>query len=294
MTFYYSASVDLADPRNGLGSISIAPADANPTITVNISTLTSDAVDGDAVVTIFNHNYVALGLCVGEDREASTWMRRNFSDSSLANRIRVALQGAALTAGWGSDAGDLGVGFDPSSLQYDFDYAGNFTLTFSNIQTARLFGFGSLSYSGAAIHYSDITPWGIIRPVLSAVSSPTPNYEPEGIAVQAVSSSAAVSGLTRSIAPIYRDWVQQYETKQKTLRLSALDAHPFTHQELFETCRTNVPFVVVDGFGDGLDEVFFFRGEGANWKCERASDGNDAQFHVSYKTVVAGYLPEGE
>lgn len=290
MTFHYAAAIDVADPRNGLGNVSLATA-GKTTITVNVSTLTADPVVGSGTVTIFNHGYSALGECIGEDRDGSTWMQHSFSPLTLAGKLLQGLQGAAIAAGWGSDGDDLGVGFDPTTLVYDIEYSANTTLTFANAATARLFGFGSLSYSGAAIHYSDITPWGIIRPVLTAVSSPTPNFEPEGIAVQAVSSGSAVSGMARSIAPLYRDWVQQYETKEKTLRLSALSAHPFTHQELFETCRTIVPFVVVDGFGDGRYEVFFFRGEGSNWKCERANDGNDAQFHVSYKTLVAGYLP---
>lgn len=292
MTFCYQASIDVADPRFGLGTIAIATA-GKTTISINISTLTADAFEGDGTCTTFNHNYVGLGQCLGEDRSGSTWMRQSFSELSLAAKVLQGLQGAALAAGWASDADDISFGFNPSSLIYDIDYSAVITVTFGNNETARLFGFSTLSHTGAATYLSDITPYGIIRPVLSAVSSPTPNFEPEGIASQAISSSAAISGISRSIAPIYRDWVQQYETKEKTLRLQALAAHPFTHQELFEISRTNLPFVVVDGFGDGLDEVFFFRGEGSNWRCERASDGNDAQFHISYKAVVAGYLPEG-
>lgn len=292
MTFCYQASIDLADPRFGLGTVSIATA-GKTTVSVNISTLSADTFEGDGTCTIFNHNYIGLGYCVGEDREASTWMRQSFSELSLASRVQSSIRSAAIAAGWSSDAESIGFGFNPSTLIYDIDYTANITVTFGNAETASLFGFSTLSHTGALQYLSDIVPYGIIRPVLSAVSSPTSNFEPEGIASQAISSSAAVSGLTRSIAPIYRDWIQQYETKEKTLRLQALAAHPFTHQELFEISRTNIPFVVVDGFGDGLDEVFFFRGEGSNWRCERASDGNDAQFHISYKAVVAGYLPEG-
>lgn len=292
MTFCYQASVDVSDPRFGLGTLSIATA-GKTTISINVSALTANTFEGGGTCTIFNHNYIGLGYCVGEDRSGSLWMRQGFCELSLASRTQSTLRSAAIAAGWSTDAESLGFGLNPTTLIYDIDYTANITVTFGNAETARLFGFSELSHTGALQYLSDIVPYGIIRPVLTAVSSPTPNFEPEGIASQAISSSAAVSGLSRSIAPIYRDWVQQYETKEKTMRLQALAAHPFTHQELFEISRTSLPFVVVDGFGDGLDEVFFFRGEGSNWRCERASDGNDAQFHVSYKAVVAGYLPGG-
>lgn len=291
MTFCYQASIDVSDPRHGLGTVSIATA-GKTTISVNVSALTANTFEGAGTCTIFNHNYVGLGNCVGEDRSGSLWMRQSFCELSLASRTQSTLRSVAIAAGWSTDAEDLGFGFNPSTLIYDIDYTANITVTFGNAETARLFGFSELVHTGSLQYLSDIVPYGIIRPVLTAVSSPTPNFEPEGIASQAISSSAAVSGITRSIAPIYRDWVQQYETKEKTLRMQALEAHPFTHQELFEISRTNLPFVIVDGFGDGLDEVFYFRGEGSNWRCERASDGNDAQFHISYKAVVAGYLPE--
>lgn len=291
MTFHYAAAIDVSDPRNGLSTIAIATA-GKTTISITVSTLTATSLEGNQTVTIFNHGERALGNCLGEDRSESTWMRRGFSGLTLAGKILQAFQGAAIAASWGVDAGDLGVGFDPTTLVYDFSYSADITLTFGNADTARLFGFENLSNTGEEVHYSDIVPWGIIRPVLTAVSSPTPNFEPDGIASQAVSASGNVTGLTRAISPIYRDWVQQYETKAKTLRLAADDAHPFTHQELFEVCRTNVPFTVVEGFGDLLREVFFFRADNSAWKCERASDSNDAQFHISYKVVVAGQIPE--
>lgn len=291
MTFHYSAAINLADPRNGLGTITIETAGKDP-IVVNISTLTASPVTGSGTVTIFNHGDFGLGTCVGEDRSASTQMARKFSSLCLAAKVLQGIQGAGIAAGWGTDLDDFDFDFSPSTLDYEISFDADIEVTFGNAATAALFGFANLNYSGESEYFSDITPWGIIVPVLTAVSSPTPNFEPDSIASQAVSASGDVTGLTRAISPIYRDWTQQYETKAKTLRLSADETHPFTHQELFEVCRTNVPFIVADGFGDVVEEVFYFRADGSAWKCERASDSNDAQFHVQYKAVVAGYLTE--
>ena len=204
------------------------------------------------------------------------------------------LRDAGSTAGWGGAESALAFTYSETDHTYTLEYSATFTVTFGSAETAYLFGFNTLILSGSASYTSTSTPWGVIVPILSAVSSPTTNYEPDGISNQAVSASGAVTGLSRSVAPIYRDWVQQYESKEKTLRISALSSHPFTHQELFEACRTGLPFVVIDGFGETDDvhnkEVFFLRTEGSMFKCERATDSNDAQFHISYKTVVAGYI----
>lgn len=287
--------MDFADPRNNLSTIQIASS-GKTTFNINLATsVDSDVPSPDTTVrtTIFNHIGIGLGLTVGEDRARSTPMALTHSNTSLGDVTHNHLRDAATTAGWGGTATDITFAYDETAVTYTLSYSATFTITFGTIETAHLFGFTTLTLSGSASYTSTVTPWGIIRPVLSAVSSPTPNYEPETIANQAVSSSGAVTGLSRSTSPIYRDWVQQYESKENTFRLSAVADQLFTHQELFECVRTSLPFVVVDGFGSPDDysrEVFYLRVEGSNFKTDRATDSNDAQFHIAYKTIVVGAI----
>jgi hypothetical protein len=297
MTFSYLASFDLKDPRNNFTTIQLATS-GHTTISVNLASgaVASDVPSASVQTTVFCHARVGLGYTIGEDRDGSTPMALTHSNTSLGDVTHNHLRDAATSAGWGGTAGDIVFGYDEDTLQYTLSYSSTYTVTFGSINTARLYGFNTTTLSGSSSYTSTGVPWGVIRPVLSAVSLPSTNYEPEGISNQAVSGGGAVMGLSRSTAPIYRDWVQQYETKELTLRLNAaLADHPFTHQELFEAVRTGLPFVVLSGFGadDGTHdhEVFYLRAEGSAFKPERATDANDAQFHVSYKAVVAGYLP---
>lgn len=286
-TFAYLGSMDFARASElGFTSITITKS-GDPTYSATLSTASIITSDATGTCTVFCHADVGLGRCIGEDRAASTAMRRSYSSFSIANITSYIVQAAATTAGVTPEVYFL---FDADTLAYTIGGVTGKTITFGNELTAALFGFSDVSLSGAATHTSDITPWGIIRPVLSDVSEPTTNYEPESIAIQAVSAGNSVVGLQRSTVPLYRDWTQQYESKAKSLRLHAIASHPFTHQELFETHRTSIPFVVQSGFAEQLDEVFYLRSDGSAWKPERATAANDTQFHVPYKTVVAGQL----
>lgn len=302
MTFQYIASFDLQDPRNAFSTIQLATS-GKTTISINLlSDVDSDVVSADSLArtTVFNHAERGLGVTVAEDRAASTPMSLTHSNTSLGDVVQNHLHDAATTAGWGAAASDIAFVYSETDLTYTLSYSATVSITFGSAETAYLFGFTTLTLTGSSSYVSTITPWGVIRPTLPAVSSPTTNYEPETIAAQAVSNSGAVSGISRQTSPIYRDWTQQYETKQKTLRLSADSSHPFTHQEMFEAVRTGLPFVIIDGGFNSEDdeiynkEVFYLRAEGSFFKPERATDSNDAQFHVPYKTVVAGYIPPFE
>jgi hypothetical protein len=290
MTFAYLGSLNMQQAAElGFSTITIAKS-GDPTFSITLTDVTFPTADATGTCTIFNHHTTGLGSCVGEDRGESALMATSYSSWSLGGVVQVALavaaDGVAVTPA-------VSTVFDPDTLTYTFGGTGSTTVTFGSEETAWLFGFSSTVLSGASSHVSDITPWGVIVPVLSDVSEPTPNYEPESIAIQAVSAGNAVVGLQRSSVPLYRDWIQQYETKAKTLRLQADSSHPFTHQELFETHRTSLPFVVTSGFAESLNEVFFLRADGSAWKAERATTANDTQFHIQYKTIVAGRLSGG-
>lgn len=286
--FAYLGSFDCADTNNGFSTIQVATS-GKTTISVNIGAFSSTTSDGTSTTTVYNHYGVGLGDFLSEDRRSSNGMARSYSTLGFGPKTQASLQAAATAAGWASTAANLTCSFNAIQCKFTFGYSATMTVTFGSAATYELFGYSGNTLSGASSYVSTNTPDFCIVPTLTATSSSTPNYEPESVSSQAVSNAGTTFGLDRSAVPLYRDWTQQFETKEKTLRRSALAAHPFTFQELVECSRASLPFVVMNGFGDGIDEAFFFRVEGSQWKCERASDGNDAQFHIPFKTVLQGY-----
>jgi hypothetical protein len=296
VTFAYIASFDVTDVGNGFGTVSFATA-GKTTAVVTLSTLTDATTLLTGTTSVFNHaQATGVGGVIGEAEEAGFSQGNGYGAAPFNLIFQQALRLDASNKSWGTQ-GNLNITFSNTTLVYTLSYSATMTVTFSNANTARLFGFTALSLSGAASYVSTITPYFVIRPVLLGVCDPSPNYEPEGIAVQATSNTGQFFGLARASAPLYRDWIQQYEPPEKAERPRALAAHPFTHQALFENCRTGLPFIVIDGgFGTTIggvtyNEAFALRAEGSMWKPERASPGNGAQLHVSYKALVLGILP---
>lgn len=286
-TFAYLGGFDCADTANGFSTIQVATS-GKTTISVNLAALSSTTTDGSSTTTVYSHYGVGLGDMLSEDRRGSNGMATSYASVGFAVLVQNALQAAATAAGWAGTAANIVCSFNAITLFYTFSYSATATFTFGNTSTRVLFGYGGTSLSGASSYVGTLLPNFVIRPLLTATSSSTTNYEPDSISSQAVSNAGTAFGLDRSAVPLYRDWVQQYETKAHTLRRSAASTEPFTFQELFESCRASLPFVVMNGFGDGIDEAFRFRPE-STWKPERASDGNDAQFHIPFKCLVQGY-----
>jgi hypothetical protein len=122
------------------------------------------------------------------------------------------------------------------------------------------------------------------------------NYEPQSIANHLQTDAGEGFGISRSVSPVWRDWYQQFETKAKTYRVSA-DAgdtagdHPWTLQHLFEHCRGEYPFLVVEGFNESSSiEVFALRTEGTPFVPQRAAPAWDAYFHVPFRCSVIGQV----
>lgn len=287
MTFAYCASFKVTDPANGFGTIAFASA-GKSTVTVFLSSVAETTVAGNALTAVYNHaRDVGLGSAVSEDRGGGLNMGQSYGFNTFALALQTKVRADALS--WSNQA-NLGINFSNTTLKYTLSFAATLTVTFSNAATARLFGFTSLSLTGATSYESTMTPYFIIRPSLPGVCAPSPVYEPDGIAVQGVSAAGSFFGLARTGTPLYCDWIQQYEPPEKTERLRALTtSHPYTHQALAEDCRTGIPFVVIDGgFGDSRNRAFALRAEGSAWNPERASPGNGAQFHIPYKALVLG------
>lgn len=279
----YAASFDLRDGRHGFGSVTFRCASAE--FTVALTSLVTTLANGQAS-SVYNH--VGTNQFAGEDGVILSEASYGFCTFSFADVFVEAMQTAAGATAWP----------DPSRLQvvgngdpYRFTYSDRlFTaIEFSNSAAMRLFGF-TANFSGSAESVTGTgTPNFIISPILSAVTTEETNgyiYEPSKISAAATSAAGMQYGLARTQPPLFRNWMQQSETRAKTLRGQAIATHPCTHQLLVESCRSVYPFVVVDGFGDGFDYLFRLRPEGAMWTtnvCARAGgDMDDALFDIQY------------
>lgn len=298
MSFSYLASFDIADPRNDFGTVRfVRSGGAEFTLDIVADVANGPVVSGSTRTTIYNHYTTGIGHFVAEDSESSTGLEYVAASQSWGQLFQERMRQAASAAGW-SSPNTLTVSFDMDTHVYTFGYVGNFnTIQFSTTAGRQLFGFsGNFSGSSNSVS-STLTPSFCIVPTLSAVTTNDVegvNYEMPGISMQAVSEYGSVFGLTRTCSPLCRDWTQQSETKAKTIRLSAANAHPFTHQTLFEKGRSIHPFVVIDGFGDGKDYVFKLRPDACTWSskaCKRAGgELDDVSFDISYEAQVLGVL----
>jgi hypothetical protein len=289
----YSACFDVRDGRNGFGVLTLKTL-GKPDIAIDLSTLYALRNDFVTTTTVFNHvgmNIVTLED--GSDGSAAIW---DVGINALEVALTNAMQVAATSYGWADTAG-LAAIYSASTHNYGFVYPGHaFTaIQFSNGATRKLFGFAA-DFSGLSDAEGGTVPSNfIIEPVLTAVTTENVDgyiYEPKGISAAAPSPSGMQYGLARGRAPIFRDWTQQSEPRAKTLRGAATAAHPCTHQQLFESCRSVYPFIVIDGFGDGFDYAFRLRPEGAMWTteaCVRAGgDMDDALFDIHYRAFQLG------
>lgn len=167
----------------------------------------------------------------------------------------------------------------------------NFTLTFSTAATAAIFGFTTLSNSGAQTYTGTACPTYVYVPTLSAGSEPTCEYEPESIANHVSTDEGQGFGMSRTVSPLWQDWVQQFETKARTFKANAAATHPWTIQHLIEYCRGEWPFSLYrPGFGgpDAYVPAYYLRSEGTAFQPQRHSPGNDAQFWHAFRGEIGG------
>ena len=286
----YLASFDVADPTLALGTLTLATA-GKPNIVVNLATVSQTTTDGTRTTTVWNHYPVGLGQNVGEDIAATITAGNMFANISFMQKLTALLQTAAGAAGWVLPA-NLSVNYSTATNRYFILYVtASITATFSTTGGAKLLGYATTTPPSGFTVLGTRAPNFSIETTLQGVSLPTPNYEAQDISSQSISAAGSWFGMSRSCAPIYRDWIQQFEIKAKTMRLSAVAAHPFTLQELFERSRTRFPFVVVQGFGESFDEVFLLRAETSSFAKDVvsfSSEASDVQYHVNFKTAVLG------
>ena len=284
----YTAAFDLDDPDAGYGTLTLATS-GKPSIVITLGSLAG----GDGLKRTLHHyqqSNVTPLQWYSEDSAAE--LRATEVSTHVFRTILYSAFSAGATAqGWVSPS-SFSVGFSRTTGLYSYSYlTANFSMTWSTAAGRALCGV-SANKSGSTSYSGDVVPPFVIVPTLIATSDSTPNYERTGIASQAIPDNGAVGpGISREVAALYRTWVQQFENRAKTLRGSEASTHPETFERFRQYCRTVYPFVVVDGFGDTLDEMFYFTKESASWSAGndlRASRANNAQFHIPHDAVVVG------
>lgn len=265
-----------------LGTITLARAGGYSDAVVNMSTGVAGTDYDSATSRIFSH---LGGGIAGQDPD-TTERFRNFSRNSYASALETSINVAAGIASW---PGSFTVAAPGSSGGYAIAYSGgaNFSITWSATAGRNLLGFTG-NQSGAQSYTGSATPTYMVISTLDYPSNDTTNYEPEAIGNHSISDNGSGYGISRTTSPLYRDFSQEYETKAKTLRLSASSSHPWTFQHLFEHCRGVWPFVLY--IVDQRQEVFSFRTEGIPFHPERATPGNDAQFHIPFRCIAEGTI----
>jgi len=291
----YVASFDAA--LTGAGNITLSTAGESDAV-VDLATLTNTDVEGTGTSSVFWHNEpsnatTSTNIRIAAQDPNSTARLTYFSRRSFGKALEVALE-AAMT-GWTTPS-DLSISWSRTTGFYTIAWPhANFTITFATAIGRALLGFSG-TQSGGTSYTSTLMPRYVIEPTLDTVSNNTLNYEPRGIANHGETDSGKGFGLARSTSPLYRDWSQEFETKEKTNRTSAATAHPWTFQHLFEHCRGQFPFAVVNGgFGDSAftaDEAFSLRTDSTHWDARdfRATPGNDSQFHIPFRCHVEGFF----
>lgn len=281
MSMAYYCSFDARDlpsgtvtlTKSGGGSISLTPRAVNGTNANNTAT------------TFFNFVLTNrwLGFDVGRTLHLSTLASLTFFEQAM-----LTLRVTAGVAGWSSPE-TLDVIFNPATRRARVSYPGGLTaVTFSNDSMRRLFGFAA-NFSGSATTVTGgELPTYIIEPTIDGASSASPVYEDEPLCNLAYSANGRSFSLGRTVCPMFRDWVQQYETPTKVFKRFALVDAPdqFTYQDLFTTCRTRLPFAVFDGFSDAVYSAYAFADGEDAFVPLPATPGSADQFHVAFKTLA--------
>jgi hypothetical protein len=269
-----------------------------------ITLATAAGTDGDGNTSNRFWHYTTSGTGLRIYSESPTASLRH--TSIVKDNLAYALQTAINTL-W---TPDIAIVFSNTTGKYTFSSASSFSITFDAAAELAgmpyLFGFTG-DKTTATSHTSDFVCKYAIIPTLTATSvtgeqAQAINYEPGGIGNHPIADDGTGYGIARTTSPLYRDWVQQYESKARCMRFANgltsayLPAQYtpsigyWTFQEMFEYCRGIWPFIVSDGFGESYAEAFSFRTDGMSWSPDRASPGNDTAFHIPFRTVVDGMV----
>lgn len=285
----YYAGYDLSQLT--LGNMTLATA-GESNVVVGLESTTDTDANSDTTSKFFHFAGASGADAEVTSQDASAAQRLlTWAPAGFVDRLETVTQGLAIIAGW-SNFADISISIAPATGLVTIAYSpATFSVTFSSTAAANFLGFSG-NLSGSTSYTSDQTPTYCINPGQDLVSVEPGldgfNYEPDAIANLLVSDSGEPYAMARDTAPLYRDWVQQYETRARSFRLAAASTHPWTHQHLHEHCRGGFPFLVYNLFyGDAASEVFMLRTESTQWRPRRAAPAWDV-YHVDYRALVVG------
>ena len=295
MAMFYTAAFDVSDTNLSLGTITVGGSGlTNAAVTIaNVRDADVDTNTANNASVFWHYEPTGAGSSTNirvESQHATALVPYGYmSRRSFARALQADLR-AAMDGTW--TPGSFTISWSRTTGAYTIAYSSAITVTWSTSGGRSLLGFAA-DVSVAAASSTGTVPTFCIEPTLDTVSRDTLNYEPSAIATRAVTDSGQGGGMARTVSPLYRDWVQEFETKEKTSRLHKTGRWSF--QELFEHCREGFPFAVIAGFGESssdYDEAFSLRTEGTRWAADemRATPGNDSQFHIPFQTIVEGYF----
>lgn len=273
-----------------LGTLTIATGGESDAV-VTLASVTTTRIDSAGSTSLFFPTGNQLVFSITSEDSAAATRLGSFGQRGWINALQGALQAAAATASW-ADWTDISLVFNANTGLVTADFSAVWSLTWTAAAGRAICGFSG-NQSGAATYVGSVVPTYCIKTTLSASSHSTPNFEPSNVANHIVSDNGQGFGVSRYVAPLCRDWVQEWETPEKTERLRAESTHPFTFEHLVQHCRGEYPFAVASGgFGnDSITEVFSLRTDGTSWNPQRASPDSGVAFHLPFKTYVEGYIP---
>ena len=198
--------------------------------------------------------------------------------SSLTSMLNTALSSEPVS-----------VSFSTATYRYTITYTGGgsgFDLTFSQA-AADSMGFSTLVHTNQTSITSDQVPYYLIETQVDGRSAYSRDFEPDGIASQAISDDGtSIFGLARTASPKFLDWRQQFETLESTFKAEATTV-PWTWEHFFEHARTVHPIQVVDGYDD---MECWLRADGATFRPEPQTPDYDSQWHIPFRVVLIGRI----
>lgn len=272
--------------------------------TLTLSTVGETDVVIDLTAVASSGRYVYLhyngvggsGWCIAADESGEPRLTKDFAEYGFDVALTAALQAAATTATWPNPS-NLTASFrrDNTPIGYRLRYTGGtITATWSTDAGRALFGFSANVAVAAETLLADCVPTHCIVPTLLFASGDLLEYELDGTASHVIpEDNGAGTGTSSYNASVAMDFMQQFETRAKTKRLSAVTAHPESFERMVQYCRGERVFAVAYHRSTSHGgRVFALRTEGTRWRPERAGTTNDAHFHVNFQTVVIGDFKE--
>lgn len=283
MAMYYFPSFDVAQVYN-LGSITLATS-GKTSISIPFSAIAGPDQSSIGTTRYLGHYQVNGTWQINGLDPNATPRFADYSTVSFGRALRTALRAFATAFGWTSPTS-----IDVTSY-YTISYSLPFTVVFSTAEGRAFMGFSASQGSTPSTFFtSDYTPNYMIAPTLTATSDHVPDFEPDGVGNHTIADDGSGFGISRTVSPLFMDWIQQYELVAKVFRLRAAASHPYTFQQLFEDCRGERPFIVSSGFGENFDRAFSFRNEGIAWKPSFAGPEKRAgsMAHIPFRCVSEG------